>query len=168
MPSFTQAAKSILHYVNLEPGTPVQLVVELVAAVVAAALTLHTLGRLFHLNRGAFGAAVMAIVFGGLFTLAAGAAVMVFLPALAGKSPSVELVSGCFLLTALLLVVPFIRVMWQCGYFAALAAYFLSAIAGAAAVFAVDGSFDAFSAGSKELNKGVRHNQQVESLLNNK
>jgi hypothetical protein len=168
MPSFTKAAQSILHFVNLEPGTPIQLIVELVAAVVAAALTLHTLGRLFHLNRGAFGASVMAIVVGGIFTLAAGAAVMVFLPELAGKSPTIELVSGCFVLTALLLVVPFIRMMWRCGYFAALAAYFLSALAGAAAVFAVDGSFDAFSAGSKELNKGVRHNQQMESLLNDK
>jgi hypothetical protein len=168
MPSFTKAAQSILHFVNLEPGTPVQLIVELVAAVIAAALTLHTLGRLFHVNRGVFGASVLAIVVGGMFTISAGAAVMVFLPELAGRSPTIELVAGCFLLTALLLVVPFIRMMWHCGYFAALAAYFLSAIAGAAAVFAVDGSFDAFSAGSKELNKGVRHNQQMESLLNDK
>lgn len=168
MPSFTKAAQSILHFVNLEPGTPVQLVVELVVAVVASALTLHTLGRLFHVNRGAFGASVLAIVVGGIFTLLTGAAVMVFLPGLAGRSPTIELVAACFVLTALLLVVPFIRMMWRCGYFAALAAYFLSALAGAATVFAVDGSFEAFSAGSKELNKGVRHNQQVESLLNNK
>ena len=168
MPSFTKAVQSILHFVNLEPATPVQLIAELAAAVIAAALTLHTLGRLFHVNRGDFGASVMAVVIGGLLTLAAGASLMVFLPDLAGKAPSVELVAGCFLATAVLASVPFIRMMWSCGYFAALAAYVLSAIAGAAAVFAVDGSFDAFSAGSKELKKGVRHNQQMESLLDNK
>ncbi|MFO1491070.1 MAG: hypothetical protein U1F87_09205 [Kiritimatiellia bacterium] len=168
MTPFVSNAKSILNYVNLDPVTPLQLGVAVMAAVLVAALTLHWVARIFHATPGSFGASLLIVVFGGAVTLAAGAAAITFLPDLAGRQPTTELVVIVFGAVSLLLTLPLIRLMWRTSFFSAVAAFVFAALAGAAAVVAVDGVREAFSSGKKELNKGVRHNQEVESLLNGK
>lgn len=163
--SLNQAARRILDYVHFEPANSVQLMVEIVAAGLAATVTLLILGRLFQGYRTSFGASLLVVAVGGLTSLYLGAAAMTYFPDLIGKDPTVELVVLYFGLTALLIVAPFLRMMWRCSYGSALASYFLAALVGAAFVYIVNTSFHAISAGRSQVNKGIQHNRQTERIL---